>query len=240
MKWLLVAAFISLPPVTSAVKLQLSLPESLDVTEGQSVTLACSFSPPSTNLSDLFISWVTIPTGYPIYDSHLGNLWLEIAEFAGNEEKGDCSIRLLNISRNLDPVLKCHVYCYHCGTDDWKVEREVKLNVTAAAPRSRGETSPIPRVHSWWETVEPVAVVVTEVTEATVVTVVIVVVGVILTPVAVILFIKFHPWSSWSFPRSYSGDGKADMNGGVEENGHPLMMVNGHKGHKGDKGTDAV
>ncbi|CAN0418694.1 unnamed protein product [Lampetra planeri] len=72
---------------------------------------------------------------FQIYDSHLGNLWLEIAEFAGNEEKGDCSIRLLNISRNLDPVLKCHVYCYHCGTDDWKVEREVKLNVTAAGYR---------------------------------------------------------------------------------------------------------
>ncbi|XP_061403796.1 uncharacterized protein LOC133339655 [Lethenteron reissneri] len=252
MKWLLVAAFISLLPVTSAVNLQLSLPESVDVTEGESVTLPCSFSPPPTKSNALLIKWVMMPTHYSekmpkwdiieIYDSHSGNSRPGVAEFVG-DEKGDCSFRILNVSRTLGPVFKCHVYCYRCGTDDWKVFGEVKLNVTAAAPRSRGETSPTPRVHSWWETVKPVAAVVTVATEATVVTVVtvvIMVVGVILTPVAVILFIKFHPWSSWSFPRSYSGDGKADMNGGVEENGHPLMMVNGHKGDNGDKGTDAV
>ncbi|XP_061403797.1 uncharacterized protein LOC133339656 [Lethenteron reissneri] len=224
MKWLLVAAFISLPPVTSAVKLQLSLPESLDVTEGQSVTLACSFSPPSTDLSDLFISWVMIPTGYPIYDSHLGNLWLEIAEFAGNEEKGDCSIRLLNISRNLGPVLKCHVYCYHCGTDDWKVEREVKLNVTAAAPRSQGgtsgttvapegETSATPVVEWWCRVLQTMLAM-----------------GVTLGLGAVIVTCIPLPQQFGSSLHSRSGDGQADVHGDVEVNGHLLMMVIGHKG----------
>nr|XP_032835649.1 uncharacterized protein LOC116957539 isoform X2 [Petromyzon marinus] len=212
MKWLLVtAAFISLLPVMSAVKLQLSLPESVDVTEGESVTLPCSFSPPSTVSSDLYITWVTMPTRYIIYDSLLGNLWLGRAEFAGDKEKGDCSLRLLNVTRTLSPVFKCDVLCTSCGTNDWKVEREVKLNVTAAAARSRGETSPTPRVHFRWDTV---------------VTVVIVVAGVILASAAVIFFIKMHPWSSWSSPRSHSGDGQADVDGGVEKNGHPLMMVN--------------
>ncbi|XP_061403793.1 uncharacterized protein LOC133339652 [Lethenteron reissneri] len=163
MKWLLVAAFISLLPVTSAVKLQLSLPESVDVTEGESVTLLCSFSPSSTVLSDLYITWVTMPTGDKIYDSHLGSLWLEIAEFAGDKEKGDCSLRLLNVSKNFGPVLKCDVICTSCGMDGFQMQREVKLNVTAAAPRSHGstsgttvapegETSTTP-VADWWMTV---------------------------------------------------------------------------------------
>ncbi|XP_075912625.1 uncharacterized protein LOC116957548 isoform X1 [Petromyzon marinus] len=211
MKWLLVAAaFISLLPVKSAVKLQLSLPESVDVTEGESVTLPCSFSPPSTVSSGLYITWLTMPTCYIIYDSQLGNPWLGRAEFAGDEEKGDCSLRLLNVSRTLSPVFKCDVICTSCGTNDWKVEREVKLNVSVAAARSRGETSPTPRVHSWWDTV----------------LMVIVVAGVILASAAVILFIKMHPWSSGSSPRSRSGDGQADVDGGVGDNGHPLTMVN--------------
>nr|XP_032835651.1 sodium channel subunit beta-2-like isoform X4 [Petromyzon marinus] len=223
MKWLLVtAAFISLLPVMSAVELQLSLPESVDVTEGESVTLPCSFSSPSTVSSGLYITWLTMPTGYIIYDSLIGNLWLGRAEFAGDKEKGDCSLRLLNVSRTLSPVFNCDVICISCGKDNWKVEREVKLNVTVAAARSRGETSPTPRVHSWRDTV---------------VTVLIVVAGVILASAAVIFFMKMHPWSSGSSPRSHSGDGQADVDGDVQdghplmevnvkENGHPLMMVN--------------
>ncbi|XP_061403783.1 uncharacterized protein LOC133339643 isoform X2 [Lethenteron reissneri] len=219
MKWLLVTAFISLLPVTSAVKLQLFLPESVDVTEGENVTFPCSFSSPPTISSGLYITWLTMPTGYIIYDSQLGNPWLGIAEFTGDKEKGDCSLMLLNVSRTLSPVFKCDVICTSCGTINWKVEREVKLNVTAAAPQSRGET------------VETVAAVVM---------VVIVVVGMILASTAVILFIKRHPWSSWSSPRSLSGDGQADVHGDVEENGHPLMMVNGHKEDNGYKGMDTV
>ncbi|XP_078476689.1 uncharacterized protein LOC144737713 [Lampetra planeri] len=193
MKWLLVAAFISLPPVTSAVKLQLFLPESVDVTEGENVTLTCSFSSPPTVSSGLYITWLTMPTGYIIYDSQLGNPWLGIAEFAGDKEKGDCSLRLLNVSTTLSPVFKCDIICTSCGTINWQVEREVKLNMTAAAPLSHGVTSPTPRVHSWRETV------------VTVVTVVIMVVGVILGSVAVILFIKRHRCSSWSFPQYHAG-----------------------------------
>lgn len=64
MKWVLVIAFISLLPVTSAVKLQLSLPESVNVTEGENVTLPCSFSPPPTKSNALLIKWVMMPTHY--------------------------------------------------------------------------------------------------------------------------------------------------------------------------------
>ncbi|XP_078476741.1 uncharacterized protein LOC144737757 [Lampetra planeri] len=136
MKWVLVAAFISLLPVASAVKLQLSLSESVDVTEGENVTLPCSFSSPSTVSSGLYITWLTMPTGYIIYDSLLGNLRLGIAEFAGDREKGNCSLRLLNVAKTLCAVFKCDVLCTNCGTNNWKAERKVKLNVTAAAPRS--------------------------------------------------------------------------------------------------------
>ncbi|XP_061403690.1 uncharacterized protein LOC133339597 isoform X2 [Lethenteron reissneri] len=139
MKWVLVAAFISLLPVTSAVKLQLSLPESVDVTEGENVTLPCSFSSLSTDSSGLYITWLTMPTRYIIYDSLHGNIRLGIAEFAGDKEKGDCSLRLLNVSRTLSPVFKCHVICTSCGKDDLWEEGEVKLNVKPAAPRSHGE-----------------------------------------------------------------------------------------------------
>ncbi|XP_078739897.1 uncharacterized protein LOC144953213 [Lampetra fluviatilis] len=180
MKWLLVAAFISLLPVASAVELQLFLPESVDVTEGESVTLPCSFSPPSTVSSGLYITWLTMPTRYIIYDSLIGNVWLERAEFVGDKEKCDCSLRVLNVSRTLSPVFKCDVLCTSCGKVDLRVEREVKLNVTAAAPRSHGETSPTPRVYSWSETLVMVEMVV------------IVVAGVILASVDVILFIKRH------------------------------------------------
>ncbi|XP_061403791.1 uncharacterized protein LOC133339650 [Lethenteron reissneri] len=213
MKWPLVAAFISLLPVTSAVKLQLFLPESVDVTEGESVTLPCSFSSPPTVSSALYITWLTMPTGYIIYDSHLGNLWLGRAEFAGEKEKGDCSLRLLNVATTLSPVFQCDVICTSCGMKDWKVEREVKLNVTAAAPRSGGETSPTPRVHSRWKTA--------------------VAGGLILGVVAAIVVYLIYR-------RSRSGDGQADVHGDVEKNGHPLMEVNEDKGGNGDKGTDTV
>ncbi|CAN0418718.1 unnamed protein product [Lampetra planeri] len=121
-----------LATVTSAVKLQLFLPESVDVTEGENVTLTCSFSSPPTVSSGLYITWLTMPTGYIIYDSQLGNPWLGIAEFAGDKEKGDCSLRLLNVSTTLSPVFKCDIICTSCGTINWQVEREVKLNMTAA------------------------------------------------------------------------------------------------------------
>ncbi|XP_061403787.1 uncharacterized protein LOC133339646 isoform X2 [Lethenteron reissneri] len=160
MKWVLVTAFISLLPVTSAVKLQLSLPDSVNVTEGENVTLPCSFSPPPIKSNALLIKWVMMPTHYSekmprwdiieVYDSHSGNSRPGVAEFVG-DENSDCSFRIINVSRTLGPVFKCDVYCYRCGTEDCQVFGEVKLNVTAAVAMGKQTCTVVWRMglHLW-------------------------------------------------------------------------------------------
>ncbi|XP_061403686.1 uncharacterized protein LOC133339587 [Lethenteron reissneri] len=222
MKWLLFTAIISLLAVTSTVKLQLFLPESVDVTKGENVTLPCSFSSLSTDSSGFYITWFTMPTGYVIYDSLHGNLWPGIAEFVGDEVKGDCSLRLLNVSSTLSPVFKCYVSCTSCGTDDLWEEREVKLNVTAAAPRSHGggvsDATLAPLEETSHKRVLVAAYVLAAVISA---------ISVIIIVVSVFIWQK-HRWSSGLCLHSRSDGDYKDVRGDM--NGQPLM--NGHEEKK--------
>ncbi|XP_061403744.1 uncharacterized protein LOC133339624 isoform X2 [Lethenteron reissneri] len=142
------ARFVALLHVTFAAKLQLSLPEKLYVTEGASLTMNCSFSPPPTDLNYIIVKWSMMPTYYSenmsmhditkIYNSGIEIASTGVATFVGNVEKGDCSLRLLYVSSSLHPVFRCQVICGRCNTENNLVEGEVMLNVTAAAPQPRG------------------------------------------------------------------------------------------------------
>nr|XP_032835655.1 uncharacterized protein LOC116957541 isoform X3 [Petromyzon marinus] len=140
--------FVALLHVTFAATLQLSLPERLDMTEGASLTINCSFSPPPTDLNYVIVKWSMMSTYYSenvsmhditkIYNSGIEIASTGVATFVGNVEKGDCSLRLLHISSSLHPVFRCQVICGRCNTENNVVEGEVVVNVTATAPRPRG------------------------------------------------------------------------------------------------------
>nr|XP_032835654.1 uncharacterized protein LOC116957541 isoform X2 [Petromyzon marinus] len=141
--------FVALLHVTFAATLQLSLPERLDMTEGASLTINCSFSPPPTDLNYVIVKWSMMSTYYSenvsmhditkIYNSGIEIASTGVATFVGNVEKGDCSLRLLHISSSLHPVFRCQVICGRCNTENNVVEGEVVVNVTATAVTSNAQ-----------------------------------------------------------------------------------------------------
>ncbi|XP_075918337.1 uncharacterized protein LOC142917883 [Petromyzon marinus] len=143
----LLLASVAVRDVTFAAKLRLSLPERLDVTEGVSLTINCSFSPPPTDPNHVIVKWSVLPAFYSkntpigdviqIYNSGVDVVGVGVAALVGDVAKGDCSVRLRRVSAGLGPVIGCMVVCGRCNTEDVAVAREATLNVTVAAPRRR-------------------------------------------------------------------------------------------------------
>ncbi|XP_075918315.1 uncharacterized protein LOC142917868 isoform X4 [Petromyzon marinus] len=139
----LLLASVAVRDVTFAAKLRLSLPERLDVTEGVSLTINCSFSPPPTDPNHVIVKWSVLPAFYSkntpigdviqIYNSGVDVVGVGVAALVGDVVKGDCSVRLRRISAGLGPVIGCMVVCGRCNTEDVAVAREATLNVTVAA-----------------------------------------------------------------------------------------------------------
>ncbi|XP_075915537.1 uncharacterized protein LOC142908807 [Petromyzon marinus] len=144
----LLLASVAVRDVTFAAKLRLSLPERLDVTEGVSLTINCSFSPPPTDPNHVIVKWSVLPAFYSkntpigdviqIYNSGVDVVGVGVAAHVGDVAKGDCSVRLRRVSAGLGPVIGCMVVCGRCNAEDVAVAREATLNVTVAAPRRRG------------------------------------------------------------------------------------------------------
>ncbi|XP_075918712.1 uncharacterized protein LOC142920140 [Petromyzon marinus] len=140
----LLLASVAVRDVTFAAKLRLSLQERLDVTEGVSLTINCSFSPPPTDPNHVIVKWSVLPAFYSkntpiggviqIYNS--GVDVVGVAALVGDVAKGDCSVRLRRVSAGLGPVIGCMVVCGRCNTEDVAVAREATLNVTVAGERS--------------------------------------------------------------------------------------------------------
>ncbi|XP_075917411.1 uncharacterized protein LOC142920237 isoform X4 [Petromyzon marinus] len=143
----LLLASVAVRDVTFAAKLRLSLPERLDVMEGVSLTINCSFSPPPTDPNHVIVKWSVLPAFYSkntpigdviqIYNSGVDVVGVGVAALVGDVAKGDCSVRLRRVSAGLGPVIGCMVVCGRCNTEDVAVAREATLNVTVAAPRRR-------------------------------------------------------------------------------------------------------
>ncbi|XP_075915648.1 uncharacterized protein LOC142908885 isoform X4 [Petromyzon marinus] len=143
----LLLASVAVRDVTFAAKLRLSLPERLDMMEGVSLTINCSFSPPPTDPNHVIVKWSVLPAFYSkntpigdviqIYNSGVDVVGVGVAALVGDVAKGDCSVRLRRVSAGLGPVIGCMVVCGRCNTEDVAVAREATLNVTVAAPRRR-------------------------------------------------------------------------------------------------------
>ncbi|XP_075915607.1 uncharacterized protein LOC142912568 isoform X1 [Petromyzon marinus] len=143
----LLLASVAVRDVTVAAKLRLSLPERLDVTEGVSLTINCSFSPPPTDPNHVIVKWSVLPAFYSkntpigdviqIYNSGVDVVGVGVAALVGDVAKGDCSVRLRRVSAGLGPVIGCMVVCGRCNAEDVAVAREATLNVTVAARERR-------------------------------------------------------------------------------------------------------
>ncbi|XP_075917004.1 uncharacterized protein LOC142915963 isoform X1 [Petromyzon marinus] len=143
----LLLASVAVRDVTFAAKLRLSLPERLDVTEGVSLTINCSFSPPPTDPNHVIVKWSVLPAFYSkntpigdviqIYNSGVDVVGVGVAAHVGDVAKGDCSVRLRRVSAGLGPVIGCMVVCGRCNAEDVAVAREATLNVTVAARERR-------------------------------------------------------------------------------------------------------
>ncbi|XP_078739915.1 uncharacterized protein LOC144953231 [Lampetra fluviatilis] len=148
MKLVLIPVFISLLDAASTAMLQITLPQSLSVREGENVTLPCSFSPPSIGLGHIIIQWFTMPRRYAenmtrremkkIYQSGDEMHPLSKVKSAGDVLTGDCSIGIPSFPGSLGPVALCRIDCRRCNTENTVVQGEVLLNVMPAAPRSHG------------------------------------------------------------------------------------------------------
>ncbi|XP_061403804.1 uncharacterized protein LOC133339661 [Lethenteron reissneri] len=148
MKLVLIPVFISLLDAASIAKLQITLPQSLSVTEGENVTIPCSFYPPATHLDHIVLQCFTMPRHYAenmtrkemkkIYQSGDEMHPLCIVKSVGDVLMGDCSIGIPNFPGSFGPVLLCRIECYRCNAENTKVQGEVVLNVMAAAPQSHG------------------------------------------------------------------------------------------------------
>ncbi|CAN0413070.1 unnamed protein product [Lampetra fluviatilis] len=142
MKLVLISLFIFLLDAASAVKLQITLPKTLSVRVGENVTIPCSFSPPSPDLSHTLVECFTIPRRYAenvtsremkkIYQSGDQMHPLSKVKSAGDVLTGDCSIGMTNISSSLGPVVLCRIDCRRCNTENTVVQGEVLLNVMPA------------------------------------------------------------------------------------------------------------
>ncbi|XP_061437626.1 uncharacterized protein LOC133362717 isoform X1 [Lethenteron reissneri] len=151
MKPVLISLFVFLLlDAALAVKLQLTLPKSLSVREGENVTLPCSFSPPATHLDHVVVQWFTMPRRYA-ENVTSGDMTLiyfsgdetaddsSVAKSAGDVLAGDCSVGIPNFPGSLGPVALCRVDCRRCdAAGNAAVQAELLLqlqDVTAAAPR---------------------------------------------------------------------------------------------------------
>nr|XP_032835677.1 uncharacterized protein LOC116957550 [Petromyzon marinus] len=148
MKLVLIPLFISLLDAASAAKLQITLPTSLSVREGENVTIPCSFSPSTSSLDHIILLWFTMPRHYAenmtrremkkIYQTRDEKEDLSIVKSVGDVRTGDCSIGIPNFPKNLGPVALCRIDCRRCNAENTVVQGEVLLNVMPAAPRSHG------------------------------------------------------------------------------------------------------
>ncbi|XP_075912629.1 uncharacterized protein LOC116957550 [Petromyzon marinus] len=148
MKLVLIPLFISLLDAASAAKLQITLPTSLSVREGENVTIPCSFSPSTSSLDHIILLWFTIPRHYAenmtrremkkIYQTRDEKEDLCIVKSVGDVLMGDCSIGIPNFPKSLGPVALCRIDCRRCNAENTVVQGEVLLNVMPAAPRSHG------------------------------------------------------------------------------------------------------
>ncbi|XP_078739984.1 uncharacterized protein LOC144953287 [Lampetra fluviatilis] len=148
MKLVLISLFIFLLDAASIAKLQITLPHNLSVTEGENVTIPCSFSPPATHLDHIVIQCFTMPRRYAenmtrremtkIYQTRDEKEDLSIVKSVGDVLTGDCSIGIPNFPGSFGPVLLCRIECHRCNAENTKVQGEVVLNVMPAAPQSDG------------------------------------------------------------------------------------------------------
>ncbi|XP_078739919.1 uncharacterized protein LOC144953233 isoform X2 [Lampetra fluviatilis] len=148
MKLVLIPVFISLLDAALAAMLQITLPQSLSVREGENVTLPCSFSPPATHLNHIVLEWFTMPRRYAenvtrremkkIYQSGYENEDFRFVKSVGDVRTGNCSIGIPNFPRSLGPVALCRIDCRRCNVENTEVQEEMVLNVMPAAPRSHG------------------------------------------------------------------------------------------------------
>nr|XP_032835667.1 uncharacterized protein LOC116957543 [Petromyzon marinus]XP_032835668.1 uncharacterized protein LOC116957543 [Petromyzon marinus] len=229
MKLVLIPLFISLLDAASAAMLQITLPQSLSVREGENVTIPCSFSPPTSSLSHIVLQYFTMPRHYAenvtnremkkIYQSGYENEELSIVKSVGDVLMGDCSIGIPNFPKNLGPVVLCRIDCRRCNAENTEVQGEVLLNVTPAAPRSHGGGVSDVTLAPLEETSHKGGVVAAWVLVPLAVIVIIIIVSVFVWKK------KNHRRCSWPCPHSRSDGGNADVHGDV--NGQPLM--NGHE-----------
>nr|XP_032835656.1 uncharacterized protein LOC116957542 isoform X1 [Petromyzon marinus]XP_032835657.1 uncharacterized protein LOC116957542 isoform X1 [Petromyzon marinus]XP_032835659.1 uncharacterized protein LOC116957542 isoform X1 [Petromyzon marinus]XP_032835660.1 uncharacterized protein LOC116957542 isoform X1 [Petromyzon marinus] len=232
MKQVIIPLFISLLDAASAAMLQITLPQSLSVREGENVTIPCSFSPPTSSLSHIVLEYFTMPRRYAenvtrremkkIYQSGYEKEDLSIVKSVGDVLMGDCSIGIPNFPNNLGPVVLCCIDCRRCNAENTVVQGEVLLNVTPAAPHSHGGDVSDVTLAPLEETSHKGGVVAAWV----------------LVPLAVIVIIivsifvwkkKNHRRCSWPCPHSRSDGGCKDVPGDVRRDvkGQPLM--NGHE-----------
>ncbi|XP_061403756.1 uncharacterized protein LOC133339628 [Lethenteron reissneri] len=228
MKLVLISVFIFLLDAASATKLQITLPQNLSVREGENVTLPCSFSPPSPDLSHIVLEWFTMPRRYAdnmtrremkkIYQSGYEKEDLSIVKSVGDVRTGNCSIGIPNFPSNLGPVALCIIKCRRCNAENTVVQEEMVLNVMPAAPRSHDRGVSDATLTLLEETSHKGAVVAAWVLGTLAVIVIIIII------VSVFVWMK-HRRSSGLCPHSRSGGGNEDLRG--DGNGQPLM--NGHE-----------
>ncbi|XP_078739906.1 uncharacterized protein LOC144953222 [Lampetra fluviatilis] len=232
MKLVLIPVFISLLDVAFATKLQITLPQSLSVREGENVTIPCSFSPPPPDLNHIILEWFTMPKRYAenmtrremakIYQSGDEMHPLCIVKSVGDVLTGDCSIGIPNFPRSFGPVVLCRIDCRRCNTENTVVQGEVLLNVMPAAPRSHGGGVSDATLTPLEETSHKGAVVAAWVLGTLAVIVVF----------SVVVWMK-HRRSSGLCPHSRSGGGEnADVPGDVDGDGNEQPLMDGHEEKK--------
>nr|XP_032835670.1 uncharacterized protein LOC116957547 [Petromyzon marinus]XP_032835671.1 uncharacterized protein LOC116957547 [Petromyzon marinus]XP_032835673.1 uncharacterized protein LOC116957547 [Petromyzon marinus] len=229
MKQVIIPLFISLLDAASAAMLQITLPQSLSVREGENVTIPCSFSPPTSSLSHIILLCFTMPRHYAenvtsremkkIYFLGYEKEDLSIVKSVGDVLTGDCSIGIPNFPKSLGPVALCRIDCRRCNAENTVVQGEVLLNVMPAAPRSHGGDVSDVTLAPLEETSHKGGVVAAWVLVPLAVIVIIIIVSVFVRKK------KNHRRSSWPCLHSRSDGGNSDVHGDV--NGQPLM--NGHK-----------
>ncbi|XP_061403749.1 uncharacterized protein LOC133339627 [Lethenteron reissneri] len=233
MKLVLIPVFISLLDTALAAMLQITLPQSLSVREGENVTLPCSFSPPATHLDHIIIQWFWMPRRYAenmtrremkkIYQTRDEKKDFSIVRSVGDVLTGDCSIGIPNISSSLGPVALCRIDCRRCNAENNEVQGEVLLDVMPAAPQSDGggvsDATLAPREETSLNGVLVAAYVLVAV----------------LFAISVIIFVFI--WmkcrrSSGLCPPSRSGGGNADVPGDVRGDVNGQLLMNGHEEKK--------
>ncbi|XP_075912622.1 uncharacterized protein LOC142905355 [Petromyzon marinus] len=244
MKLVLIPLFISLLDAALAAMLQITLPQSLSVREGENVTIPCSFSPSTSSLSHIVLLWFTMPRHYAenVTSREMKKIYflgyekddLSIVKSVGDVLTGDCSIGIPNFPKNLGPVALCRIDCRRCNAENTEVQGEVLLNVMPAAPRSHGGGVSDVTLTPLEETSHKGGVVAARVLTVVVISAIIIIIVIIIIVVipVIVVFVrkkKNHRWCSWPCLHSRSDGGCKDVPGDVRRDvkGQPLM--NGHE-----------